>query len=60
MSTKAGLPPPPYSPQNSRTPLGVTHWLAAAPVLEGGDSKTSHHGYNSAHTLHYKDKWKWG
>ena len=25
-------PPPPYSPQNCRTPLGVTHWLAAARV----------------------------
>ena len=25
--------PPPYSPQNCRTPLGVTHWLAAAPVV---------------------------
>ena len=25
-------PPPPYSPPNCRTPLGVTHWLAAAPV----------------------------
>ena len=23
---------PPYSPQNCRTPLGVTHWLAAAPM----------------------------
>ena len=27
-----GVPPPPYSPQNCRTPLGVTHWLVAAPV----------------------------
>ena len=27
-----GSPPPPYSPPNCRTPLGVTHWLAAAPV----------------------------
>ena len=27
-----GPPPPPYSPPNCRTPLGVTHWLAAAPV----------------------------
>ena len=26
-------PPPPYSPPNCRTPLGVTHWLAPAPVL---------------------------
>ena len=26
-------PPPPYSPPNCRTPLGVTHWLAAAPVI---------------------------
>ena len=25
-------PPPPHSPPNCRTPLGVTHWLAAAPV----------------------------
>ena len=25
-------PPPPYSPQNGCTPLGVTHWLGAAPV----------------------------
>ena len=25
--------PPPYSPPNCRTPLGVTHWLAAAPVI---------------------------
>ena len=25
--------PPPYSPPNCRTPLGVTHWLAAAPVV---------------------------
>ena len=25
-------PPPPYNPQNSCTPLGVTHWLVAAPV----------------------------
>ena len=24
--------PPPHSPPNCRTPLGVTHWLAAAPV----------------------------
>ena len=24
--------PPPYSPPNCRTPLGVTHWLAPAPV----------------------------
>ena len=31
-STKGGGPPPPYSPPNCRTPLGVTHWLAAAPV----------------------------
>ena len=28
-----GPPPPPYSPPNCRTLLGVTHWLAAAPVL---------------------------
>ena len=28
-----GPPPPPYSPPNCRTPLGVTHWLAPAPVL---------------------------
>ena len=27
----------PYSPPNCRTPLGVTHWLAAAPVIEGTD-----------------------
>ena len=27
--------PPPYGHQNSRTPLGVTHWLAAAPVGGG-------------------------
>ena len=26
-------PPPPYSPQNGCTPLGVTHWLAAAPLI---------------------------
>ena len=26
---------PPYSPQSCRTPLGVTHWLAAAPVVLG-------------------------
>ena len=32
-STKGGVPPP-YSPQNCHTPLGVTHWLAAAPVDE--------------------------
>ena len=25
--------PPPYSPQNGCTPLGFTHWLAAAPVV---------------------------
>ena len=25
-------PLPPYNPQNGCTPLGVTHWLAAAPV----------------------------
>ena len=34
-STKGGgrgPPPPPYSPQNGCTPLGVTHWLEAAPV----------------------------
>ena len=30
-----GGSPPPYSPQNCRTPLGVTHWLAAAPVSYG-------------------------
>ena len=30
-STKGGA----YSPQNCRTPLGVTHWLAAAPVGGG-------------------------
>ena len=29
--------PPPYIPQNCRTTLGVTHWLAAAPVI-GVDS----------------------
>ena len=29
-----GSPPPPYSPPNCRTPLGVTHWLAPAPVLQ--------------------------
>ena len=29
-----GSPPPPYSPPNCRTPLGVTHWLAAAPVTQ--------------------------
>ena len=28
-----GSPPPPYSPPDCRTPLGVTHWLAAAPVI---------------------------
>ena len=28
-------PPPPCSPQNGRTPLGVIHWLAAAPVVVG-------------------------
>ena len=27
-----GSPPPPYNTQSCRTPLGVTHWLAAAPV----------------------------
>ena len=27
-----GPPPPPYSPPNCGTPLGVTHWLVAAPV----------------------------
>ena len=33
-STKgAGRGPPPYSPQNCLTPLGITHWLAAAPVV---------------------------
>ena len=26
--------PPPHSPPNCRTPLGVTHWLAAAPVAQ--------------------------
>ena len=25
---------PPYNPQNGCTPLGVTHWLAAAPPGE--------------------------
>ena len=30
---RRGGPLPPYSPQNCRTPLGVTHWLAAAPVV---------------------------
>ena len=34
-SMKGGWGPPPYSPQNSCTPLGVTHWLAAAPVVTG-------------------------
>ena len=32
-SEGGGVPPPPYSPPNCRTPLGVTHWLAAAPVV---------------------------
>ena len=32
--------PPPYSPQNCRTPLGVTHWLAAAPVARGEETVT--------------------
>ena len=32
---RGGCPPPPYSPPNFRTPLGVTHWLAAAPVCYG-------------------------
>ena len=27
-----GFPPPSHSPPNCRTPLGVTHWLAVAPV----------------------------
>ena len=31
-SEGGGCPPPPYSPPNCRTPLGVTHWLAPAPV----------------------------
>ena len=30
--SEGGGVPPPYSPPNCRTPLGVTHWLAAAPV----------------------------
>ena len=35
-STKGGgRGPPPYSPQNGCTPLGVTHWLGAAPVPWG-------------------------
>ena len=34
-SMKEGVPPP-YSPQNGWTPLGVTHWLAAAPVTSIG------------------------
>ena len=43
-----GWPPhtPPYSPPNCRTPLGVAHWLAAAPVVlvpgahvAGGDGR---------------------
>ena len=31
-SEGGGGSPPPYSPPNCRTPLGVTHWLAAAPM----------------------------
>ena len=37
----AGSPPPPYNLQNGCTPLGVTHWLAAAPMsllVEGGNN----------------------
>ena len=35
-STKGGgRVPPPHSPPNCCTPLGVTHWLAAAPVSHG-------------------------
>ena len=30
----SGGPPPPYGPPNCRTPLGVTRWLAAAPVSQ--------------------------
>ena len=35
-----GSPPPPYSPANCRTPLGVTHWLAAAPVRTKADCRS--------------------
>ena len=30
-----GSPNPPYNPQKSRTPLGVTHWLVGAPWTGG-------------------------
>ena len=35
LGQQGGGVPPPYSPPNCRTPLGVTHWLAAAPVMCG-------------------------
>ena len=38
-------PPPPYSHQNGCTPLGFTHWLAAAPVDR---SPTAFVGYPTA------------
>ena len=31
VNEEGGCPPPPLQPPNCRTPLGVTHWLAAAP-----------------------------
>ena len=34
-SWRGVAPPPPYIPPNCRTLLGVTHWLAAAPVVGG-------------------------
>ena len=39
--------PPPYSPPNCGTPLGVTHWLAAAPVV-GREPHQTHGVHQSA------------
>ena len=30
---RGGSPPPPTTPKTVAHPLGVTHWLAAAPVV---------------------------
>ena len=45
--SEVGGGPPPYSPPNCRTPLGVTHWLAAAPVV-GREPHQPHGVHQSA------------
>ena len=48
--SEGGAPPPPYSPPSRRTHLGVTHWLAAAPVRTTHASMPARHNTAQRHT----------